>query len=116
MINKDTLSLMKPSAIVINTSRGALIDSNALLEALKDRKIGGAALDVYEEEAGVFYQDQSSEGIEDDTLARLISMPNVIITSHQGYLTDDALSAISATTMENIKAFEEGRELVNQVV
>ena len=116
MINKDTLSLMKSSAIVINTSRGALIDSNALLEALKDRKIGGAALDVYEEEAGVFYQDQSSEGIEDDTLARLISMPNVIITSHQGYLTDDALSAISATTMENIKAFEEGRELVNQVV
>ena len=116
MINKDTLSLMKPSAIVINTSRGALIDSNALLEALKDRKIGGAALDVYEEEAGVFYQDQSSEGIEDDTLARLISMPNVIITSHQGYLTDDALAAISATTMENIKAFEEGRELVNQVL
>ena len=115
MINKETIGMMKRNALIINTSRGALIDSNALLEALKDRKIGGAALDVYEEEAGIFYQDQSDTGIEDDTLARLISMPNVIITSHQGYLTEDALAAISATTMENIKQFEEGKELANIV-
>ena len=115
IISKKTLGMMKKTALVINTSRGALIDSEALLEALKDKSIGGAALDVYEEEAGIFYQDQSDTGIEDDTLARLISMPNVIITSHQGYLTEDALAAISATTMENIKHFEEGTELINLV-
>ena len=115
MINKETISMMKRNALIINTSRGALIDSNALLEALKDRKIGGAALDVYEEEAGIFYTDQSDEGIEDDILARLISMPNVIITSHQGYLTEEALRAISQTTLSNVKEFEEGKALVYQV-
>ena len=83
--------------------------------ALKEKKIGGAALDVYEEEAGIFYTDQSDEGIADDTLARLISMPNVLITSHQGYLTREALSAISETTLSNVREFEEGQELTNQV-
>lgn len=115
MINARTLSDMKDTAYIINTSRGALIDSEALLDALKEKKIGGAALDVYEEEAGIFYTDQSDEGIADDTLARLISMPNVIITSHQGYLTKEALSAISETTLSNVKEFEEGKPLVNQV-
>ena len=115
MINANTLEDMKNTALLINTSRGALIDSEALLEALKEKKIGGAALDVYEEEAGIFYTDQSDEGIKDDVLARLISMPNVIITSHQGYLTEEALRAISQTTLKNIKDFEEGKELVNQV-
>ena len=109
MINERTLDEMKNTAFIINTSRGALIDSDALLEALKEKKIGGAALDVYEEEAGIFYTDQSSEGIADDTLARLISMPNAIITSHQGYLTEEALRAISETTLKNVKEAEEGR-------
>ena len=115
MINARTFDDMKNTALLINTSRGALIDSEALLVALKEKKIGGAALDVYEEEAGIFYTDQSDEGIEDDILARLISMPNVIITSHQGYLTEEALSAISRTTLSNIREFEEGKALTNQV-
>ena len=115
MIDEKTLDDMKSTALLINTSRGALIDSEALLEALKEKKIGGAALDVYEEEAGIFYTDQSDEGIADDTLARLISMPNVIITSHQGYLTEEALRAISQTTLSNVKEFEEGKVLTNQV-
>ena len=115
MINAATIDAMKDTAFLINTSRGALIDSEALVEALKEKKLGGAALDVYEEEAGIFYTDQSSEGIEDDTLARLISMPNAIITSHQGYLTEEALSAISGTTLANVKEFEEGKTLTNQV-
>ena len=115
MIDEKKLDDMKSTALLINTSRGALIDSEALLEALKEKKIGGAALDVYEEEAGIFYTDQSDEGIADDTLARLISMPNVIITSHQGYLTEEALRAISQTTLSNVKEFEEGKVLTNQV-
>ena len=115
MINAQTLEDMKNTALLINTSRGALIDSEALLDALKEKRIGGAALDVYEEEAGIFYTDQSDEGIKDDILARLISMPNVIITSHQGYLTEEALRAISQTTLSNVKEFEEGKALVNQV-
>ena len=115
LINAKTLDDMKDTAYIINTSRGALIDSEALLDALKEKKIGGAALDVYEEEAGIFYTDQSDEGIADDTLARLISMPNVIITSHQGYLTKEALSAISETTLSNVREFEEGKNLTNQV-
>ena len=116
LINARTIDDMKDTAYLINTSRGALIDSEALLEALKEKKLGGAALDVYEEEAGIFYTDQSNEGIEDDTLARLISLPNVIITSHQGYLTREALMAISQTTLGNIREFEEGKELTNQVI
>lgn len=115
MINAKTLEEMKDSVFLINTSRGGLIDSEALLEALKDKKIAGAALDVYEEEAGIFYTDQSDGGVADDTLARLISMPNVIITSHQGYLTKEALTAISETTLKNVKEFEEGRVLSNRV-
>ena len=115
MINAATIDAMKDTAFLINTSRGALIDSEALVEALKEKKLGGAALDVYEEEAGIFYTDQSSEGIEDDTLARLISMPNAIITSHQGYLTEEALSAISGATLANVKEFEEGKTLTHQV-
>ena len=115
MIDEKTLSIMKDTAYLVNTSRGALIDSEALLEKLKERRLAGAALDVYDEEAGIFYTDQSDLGIQDDTLARLISMPNVLITSHQGYLTEEALEAISRTTLGNVKEFEEGRPLTNQV-
>ena len=116
IIRKETISEMKDGVIIINTSRGGLIDSEDLLDALKSHKIGGAALDVYEEESGIFFEDQSEEGIEDDNLARLISMPNVLITGHQAFLTHEALDAISTVTLENIKAFEGGQKLVNEVL
>ena len=93
--------------MIINTSRGALIDSDALLEGIKSRKIGAACLDVYEEESDVFFQDFSGHIVEDDTLARLITMPNVIVTSHQAFLTEEALSNIAQTTVENILEFFE---------
>lgn len=113
LIDKKRIKDMKDGAIILNTSRGGLIDSNALLDGLKSKKLGGAALDVYEEEADVFYVDNSTEGIADDTLARLISMPNVLITSHQAYLTKEALEAISKTTLDNIKEFMEEKQLTN---
>ena len=116
LIDEESLKKIKKTAVIINTSRGALVDSEDLLEALKEKRIAGAALDVYEEEAGIFFTDQSGEGIEDDTLARLISMPNVIVTSHQGYLTEEALRAISETTLENVKEFAEGRRLRNEIL
>ena len=115
MIGRQAFRRMKPSAILVNTARGSIVHEADLVEALSCHQIAGACLDVYEEEAGIFYTDQSSEGIEDDTLARLISMPNAIITSHQGYLTEEALSAISGTTLANVKEFEEGKTLTNQV-
>jgi len=107
LINKDTIALMKKGAVVINTSRGALIDAESLLEGIKSRRIGAACLDVYEEESDVFFEDFSGHIIDDDILARLISMPNVIVTSHQGFLTSEALSNIAATTVENIKKLNE---------
>ena len=115
LINAESLKMMKRNAVIINTSRGALVNSEDLLDALKEKRLAGAALDVYEEEAGIFFTDQSGEGIEDDTLARLISMPNVIVTSHQGYLTEEALRAISETTLKNISEFEQGLPLSNEI-
>ena len=101
---------MKKGVVLVNTSRGALIDSEALLEGIKDRQIGAACLDVYEEESDVFFHDFSGHIINDDILARLISMPNVIVTSHQAFLTNEALSNIADTTLSNITQFgEEGR-------
>lgn len=106
LINDNAISKMKDGVLIINTSRGGLIDSNALLEGLKSKKIGGAGLDVYEEESDVFFVDKSLEGINDDTLSLLISMPNVIVTSHQAYLTKEALEEIAKTTIDNLdKAF-----------
>ncbi len=115
LINAESLKMIKKNAVIINTSRGGLVNSEDLLEALKEKRLAGAALDVYEEEAGIFFTDQSNEGIEDDTLARLISMPNVIVTSHQGYLTEEALRAISETTLKNISEFEQGLPLSNEI-
>lgn len=115
LINAESLKMIKKNAVIINTSRGALVNSEDLLDALKEKRLAGAALDVYEEEAGIFFTDQSNEGIEDDTLARLISMPNVIVTSHQGYLTEEALRAISETTLKNISEFEQGLTLSNEI-
>ena len=105
MVNKKSISKMKKNVIIINTSRGALIESEALLEGIKSRHIGGACLDVYEEESDIFFHDFSDSFIEDDTLARLISMPNVIVTSHQAFLTTEALENIASTTLTNILDF-----------
>ncbi|WP_413576166.1 2-hydroxyacid dehydrogenase [Bdellovibrio sp. HCB290] len=103
LMSASTFEMMKPNAVVINTGRGALIDSKALIEALKSHRIGGACLDVYEEEEGVFFTDQSSGGIMDDVLARLTTFPNVILTSHQAFLTEEALRNIAETTRDNIR-------------
>ena len=104
MINSGSIEKMKKGVIIVNTSRGALIDSEALLAGIKSRKIGAACLDVYEEEGDVFFQDFSGHIVDDDLLARLISMPNVIVTSHQAFLTEEALDSIADTTVNNIIA------------
>ena len=106
---------MKKGVVILNTSRGALIDAEALLEGIKERKIGAACLDVYEEEAGVFFNDVSGHILSDDILARLLSMPNVIITSHQGFLTEEALSNIAETTVNNILECEKTGNCKNEI-
>jgi D-lactate dehydrogenase len=105
MISREKLAMMKSSAILINTSRGALVDSIALADAIQTKKLGGAALDVYEEESNLFYEDNSFSIITDDTLIRLISMPNVLVTSHQAFLTKEALQAIAATTLKSVNDY-----------
>ena len=106
---------MKSDAVIINTGRGALIDSKALVHALKHHTIGGAAMDVYEEESKYFFSDWSTNVLTDDVLARLLTFPNVIITGHQAFLTTNALGNIADTTLQNIKDFTEGKDLVNKV-
>lgn len=115
MINKDSIALMKDNVMLINISRGGLINTEDLIESIKERKIGSAGLDAYEEEANYFFEDFSSEIIEDDDLARLLTFNNVIITSHQAFLTYEALDNIASTTLDNIKAFENGETLKNEV-
>ena len=102
MIGREAISKMKKGVVIINTSRGGLIDAEALLEGIKDRKIGAACLDVYEEEADIFFEDRSGHILKDDLLSRRISMPNVIVTSHQAFLTEEALHNIAETTVNNI--------------
>ena len=102
MISADAIARMKKGVVIINTSRGALIDAEALLEGIKARKIGAACLDVYEEEADIFFEDRSGHILNDELLARLLSMPNVIVTSHQAFLTEEALGNIAETTVGNI--------------
>lgn len=110
LIDADALNRCKKGVIILNTSRGALVDAEALLAAIKSRKVGAACLDVYEEESDLFFEDNSGHIMEDDTLARLISMPNVIVTSHQAFLTEEALSNIAETTVQNIvDIFERGQ-------
>jgi D-lactate dehydrogenase len=111
LINAQALKQMKPTAMLVNTGRGALVDSRALIHALKQRRVGAAALDVYEEEEGVFFQNLSDEGLHDDVLARLLTFPNVLITSHQGFLTREALTNIAQTTLASITAFAQGTPL-----
>ena len=102
MINAAAIEKMKKGVVLVNTSRGGLIDAEALLEGIKARKIGAACLDVYEEEADVFFEDRSGHIMDDELLSRLISMPNVIVTSHQAFLTEEALNNIAETTVNNI--------------
>lgn len=115
IIGSNTLSYMKNGVYIINTSRGALIDTEALIEAIKDEKVGGAALDVYEEETEFFFEDFSGEIVHDDTLSRLISMPNVLVTSHQAFLTDEALDNIATTTLENLCDYFSDKPLYNEI-
>lgn len=115
MVNAESIEKMKKGVVLINTSRGALIDSVALVEGIKDRKIGAACLDVYEEESDVFFHDYSGHIVDDDVLARLISMPNVIVTSHQAFLTNEALSNIADVTLSNIKEFYENDTCSNEI-
>ena len=115
MINAEAIGEMKQGVYIINTSRGKLIDTAALIEGLKSGKVGGACLDVYEEEGDYFYEDRSDSIIDDDTLARLLLFPNVIVTSHQAFFTAEAMHNITETTLQNIKDFFDGRPLVNAV-
>lgn len=110
-INDDAIALMKPGVMLINTSRGALIDTAAVIRGLKSGHIGYLGLDVYEEEADLFFEDLSSQVIQDDVFSRLLTFPNVIITGHQAFFTHDALEQIARTTMKSISAFEKGDAL-----
>lgn len=116
LINKDTIAKMKKGVFILNTSRGKLIDAEALLEGIKEKKVGAACLDVYEDENDIFFKDYSGHILQDDVLARLISMPNVIITSHQAFLTEEALDNIAKTTVDNITEFFEDKVIKNEIV
>ena len=116
MINDYSIKLMKEKVYILNTSRGALIDTESLIDGIRSGKIGGAGLDVYEEESEFFYEDFSESILKDDLLSRLIMMPNVLITSHQAFLTHEALRRIAEITLGNIKSFFDGKELENEIV
>ena len=115
LINQESIKSMKDGVYLVNTSRGGLINTDDLIDAMLERKFGGVGLDVYEEEEGVFYEDRSGEIITDDNLARLMTFPNVLVTSHMGFFTKEAMQAIARTTLENAYALENGLPLVNQV-
>ena len=116
LIRQETLAQMKPGAYLINVSRGALIDTTALIEALKSGRLGGVALDVYEEEEGVFFEDLSGQVLQDDELARLLTFPNVLITAHQAFLTREALADIARTTIANLRASAAGTPYIDGTV
>ena len=113
LIGEESLACMQKGVVLVNTSRGALVDAEALLAAIKSRKVGAACLDVYEEEEELFFRDLSGRIVEDDTLARLITMPNVLLTAHQGFLTREALCNIAETTVSNIVAVLSGEGCPN---
>lgn len=115
MINHESIAKMKNGVMIINTGRGKLIHTDALIKGLKTKKIGSAGLDVYEEEGDYFYEDRSDFIMDDDMLARLLSFSNVIVTSHQAFFTKEALANIAETTLQNIQDFADGKVLVNEV-
>ncbi len=115
IIDSDALEKCKKGVVILNTSRGALVDAEALLQGIKSRKVGAACLDVYEEESDLFFEDNSGHILEDDILARLISMPNVIVTSHQAFLTQEALENIAETTVKNIVTLAETGNCANEI-
>ena len=115
LIREESIAKMKTGVMLINTSRGGLVDTTAVIHALKSQKIGYLGLDVYEEEEDLFFADRSAEVLQDDVFARLLTFPNVLITAHQAFFTKDALAGIAATTLESINAFRSGKELKYQV-
>jgi D-lactate dehydrogenase len=115
LIRKDRLALMRDGALLVNTGRGALIDARDVIAALKDGKLGGVALDVYEEEDSLFGRDHSGEIIADDVFARLLTFPNVVITGHQAYFTEPALRAIAETTIDNVRRWANGEPPLREV-
>ena len=116
LIDGDVIAAARPGVMIVNTSRGALIDTAALIEGLKSRKVGGVALDVYEQEADLFFEDLSSEIIQDDLFQRLLTFPNVLITGHQAFLTEEALAAISTTTLASLAEIEAGASATHRVI
>lgn len=114
LLNSETILQMKKGAYLINTSRGKLVDSAAVINALKAHHLGGVALDVYEEEEGVFFEDHSGEPLQDDVLSRLLTFPNVLVTSHQAFLTNEALEAIATTTVDSVRRFLKGDQPVEE--
>lgn len=112
LIDEEAIERMKPGVIIVNTSRGKLIRTSALIQGLKERKIGGVALDVYEEEEGIFFEDLSYDILTDDQLARLLTFPNVLVTSHQAFLTSEALGEIARVTCENLIRFTEEKDFL----
>jgi len=115
IINNESISKMKKGVMIINTGRGKLIKTEDLIQGLRTHEVGSAALDVYEEEQNYFYEDRSDKMIDDDKLALLLMMPNVIVTSHQAFFTKEAMHNIAETTLQNIKDWQEGKSLVNEV-
>jgi D-lactate dehydrogenase len=115
LIDGPALGRMKPGALLINTSRGAVVDTHAVIEALKRQHLGGLAIDVYEEEDALFFEDRSDQTIQDDQFARLLTFPNVLITGHQGFFTVEALTKIAETTIANLDAFEQTGRPLHQV-
>jgi D-lactate dehydrogenase len=115
LIDAEAISRMKPGAMLVNTGRGALVDTHAVVEGLKSGQLGSLALDVYEEEGDLFFEDRSGEIIDDDVFARLLTFPNVLITAHQAFLTHEALAAIAETTLDNVRTLLSGADCANTV-
>ena len=115
LIDRSAIAKMKPNVMLINTSRGALIDTNAVVDALKSSQISALGLDVYEQESKLFFEDRSDRILQDDTFARLMTFPNVIITGHQAFFTEDAMQAIAKVTLENITKIEQNQSCENEI-
>jgi D-lactate dehydrogenase len=115
LIDADAISRMRPGAMLVNTGRGALVDTHAVVEGLKSGQLGSLALDVYEEEGDLFFEDRSGEIIDDDVFARLLTFPNVLITAHQAFLTHEALAAIAETTLDNVRTVLAGNDSANVI-